>query len=339
MENTLEKIAKLSSHLSVEISEMLSGHENELNHVMNLAYQHNPWFTIPNQVKALSALSEMMSLEKITKWLKRYSFPVSNPRNVGIILAGNIPAVGFHDILCLLISGHKAIIKCSSNDNILMQWLAKQLASCLDASGRIVFSDRLKGVDAVIATGTDHSAMHFDYYFSKIPRIIRRNRNAVAILQGNESHEDLAGLCSDIFSYFGLGCRNVSKIYVPSGYSFDLLFQAFRSYDFLMEHNKYMNNYDYHRAVYLLNKEPFLTNNFVILKEAEQISSPVSVLHYQFYENEASLRQHLEEVKEKIQCIVSSFPGDVPFGKSQQPEPWDYADGVDTLQFLAELGR
>jgi hypothetical protein len=339
MENTLEKIAKLSSHLSVEISEMLSGHENELNHVMNLAYQHNPWFTIPNQVKALSALSEMLSLEKITKWLKKYSFPVSNPRNVGIILAGNIPAVGFHDILCLLISGHKAIIKCSSSDNILMQWLAKQLASFLDASGRIVFSDRLKGVDAVIATGTDHSAMHFDYYFSKIPRIIRRNRNAVAILQGNESQEDLAGLCSDIFSYFGLGCRNVSKIYVPSGYSFDLLFQAFRSYDFLMEHNKYMNNYDYHRAVYLLNKEPFLTNNFVILKEAEQISSPVSVLHYQFYENEASLRQHLEEVKEKIQCIVSSFPGDVPFGKSQQPEPWDYADGVDTLQFLAELGR
>lgn len=339
MEDIIKSAAALPARLKFELDELLHGHSTELEQVMKLAHQHNKWFTIPYQVQAISAIAAMLEGSKINHWLKPYLLPVSSPKTVGIIMAGNLPAVGFHDLLCVLLSGHKAMIKCSSDDNILMQWLAKQLAEVLHASDRMVITDRLKGVDAVIATGSDNSARYFDYYFSKIPKIIRRNRNSVAVLKGNETEDDLKNLGSDIFSYFGLGCRNVSKLYVPAGYDFNILFNAFQPWGHLMDHNKYMNNYDYHRAVYLMNREPFLTNNFVILKESEQTASPVSVVHYHYYENEKALRLHLEEIKYKLQCIVSNAEGDVPFGKTQQPELWDYADGVDTLQFLMEIGR
>lgn len=338
MENVIASAALWSARLRYEIDEMLNGVSTELEHVMKLAYQHNKWFTLPNQVQAVSAIAGMLEGNKLKQWLKEYSLPVSSPKTVGIIMAGNLPAVGFHDLLCVLLAGHKALIKCSSEDNILMQWLARRLAADLNATDRINFTDRLKGMDAVIATGSDNSARYFDYYFSKIPIIIRRNRNSVAILSGNETGDELNNLASDIFSYFGLGCRNVSKLYVPAGYDFNILFNALQPWSHLMDHNKYMNNYDYHRAVYLMNRQPFLTNNFVILKESEQTASPVSVVHYHFYENEKALRHHLEEMKDKLQCIISSSEGDIPFGKSQKPEPWDYADGRDTLRFLLNIG-
>lgn len=338
MQKSIESAAALSARLKFEVDEMLHGHVTELEQVMKLAYQHNKWFTVSNQVQAVSAIAEMLESRKLSQWLNEYSLPVASPKTVGIIMAGNLPAVGFHDLLCVLLSGHKALVKCSSDDNILMQWLAKRLASDLNASDRIVFTDRLKNIDAVIASGSDNSAKYFDYYFSKIPKIIRSNRNSVAILSGNETEEDLKNLASDIFSYFGLGCRNVSKLYVPAGYDFNILFNAFQQWGHLMDHNKYMNNYDYHRAVYLMNRESFLTNNFVILKESEQTGSPVSVVHYHFYENERALRLHLKEIKDKLQCIVSNSTADIPFGKAQQPELWDYADGVDTLKFLVEIG-
>lgn len=339
MQRVIESAAAMSARLKFEVDEMLHGHTTELEQVMKLAYQHNKWFTVPNQVQAVSAIAAMLESRKLSQWLKEYLLPVNSPKTVGIIMAGNLPAVGFHDLLCVLLAGHKAMIKCSSDDNILMQWLAKQLAADLNAADKISFTDRLKGMEAVIATGSDNTARYFDYYFSKIPKIIRRNRNSVAILSGNETEEDLKNLSADIFSYFGLGCRNVSKLYVPAGFDFDFLFKAFQSFSHLMDHNKYMNNYDYHRAVYLMNREPFLTNNFVILKESEQTASPVSVVHYHFYENEKALRHHLEEIKDRLQCIVSSSKGDIPFGQTQQPEPWDYADGTDTLKFLLEIGR
>ncbi len=339
MQKAIESAAALSARLKFEVDEMLHGRTTELEQVMKLAYQHNKWFTVPDQVQAVSAIAAMLESRKLSQWLSAYPLPVAFSKTVGIIMAGNLPAVGFHDLLCVLLAGHKAMMKCSSDDNILMQWLAKQLAADLNASGRIVFTDRLKNMDAVIATGSDNSARYFEFYFSKIPKIIRKNRNSVAVLAGNESDEDLANLGADIFSYFGLGCRNVSKLYVPAGYDFNILFKAFQPWSHLMDHNKYMNNYDYHRAVYLMNREPFLTNNFVILKESEQTASPVSVVHYHFYENEKALRYHLEEIKDKLQCIVSSSKGDIPFGQTQKPEPWDYADGVDTIQFLAEIGK
>lgn len=339
MENVIASVAALRNRLKYELDEMIHDNVSELEQVMKLAYQHNKWFTISNQVQAVGAIADMLESAKLKQWLNRYALPVSDPKTVGIIMAGNLPAVGFHDLLCVLISGHKAMIKCSSDDNMLMQWMARQLAAGLNASDCINFTDRLKGMDAVIATGSDNSARYFDYYFSKVPRIIRKNRNSVAILKGNETAEDLAGLASDIFSYFGLGCRNVSKLYVPAGYDFNILFNAFQTWSHLINHNKYMNNYDYHRAVFLMNREPFLTNNFMILKESDQIASPVSVVHYSYYENEKALRHHLETEKDKIQCIVSSAAGDIAFGKSQQPELWDYADGLDTLRFLVNLGR
>jgi hypothetical protein len=334
-EQTIQSVTTLAERLRYEITEMLDHRETELEKVMTLAYHHNKWYTLPNQIQALSAIAAMLSPEKLSRWLKPYSIPVAVPRTVGIIMAGNVPAVGFHDLLCVLLSGHHALIKCASEDNILMQWVARQLAECMQAKERIRFTDRLKGIDAVIATGSDNSARYFEFYFSSIPRLIRKNRNSVAILLGNETTEQLKALCSDFFSYFGLGCRNVSKIYIPTGYDFNPLFAAMQSYSFLLEHNKYMNNYDYHRALYLMNREPFLTNNFVILKEDAALASPVSVIYYSYYENEQALRRHLNEIKDKIQCIVSV--DDVPFGKTQQPELWDYADGVDTLEFLLSL--
>ncbi len=334
-EQAIQSVTALAQRLQYEITEMLDHHETELEKIMTLAYHHNKWFTIPNQIQSLSAIISMLSPEKLNRWLRTYNLPVSVPRMVGIIMAGNVPAVGFHDLLCVLLSGHKALIKCASEDNILMQWLARQLAEHMQVREHIHFTDRLKGMDAVIATGSDNSARYFEFYFSTIPHLIRKNRNSVAILRGNETEDQLKALCSDLFSFFGLGCRNVSKIYVPNGYDFDPLFAAMQSYSFLMEHNKYMNNYDYHRAVYLMNREPFLTNNFVILKEEKALASPVSVVYYSYYENEQALRLYLNEMRDKIQCIVSA--DDVPFGKTQQPELWDYADGVDTLRFLLSL--
>lgn len=259
-------------------------------------------------------------------------------KSIGLILAGNIPMVGFHDVLSVLLSGHRALIKPASDDRILLPFLLGILAEIEPRfSDAIRLVDKLENPDAVIATGSNNSARYFEYYFGKYPHIIRKNRTSVAILSGNETDEELVRLGSDIFSYFGLGCRNVSKLYVPKGYVFDRFFKGMEQFGYLMQHNKYMNNYDYHRALFLLNQESFLTNDFLLLREHREVSTPVSVLHYESYANGADLNAGLETVQDQIQCTVGI--GHLPFGTAQCPGPMDYADGVDTMDFLTGLSE
>ncbi|MFN5356081.1 MAG: acyl-CoA reductase [Bacteroidota bacterium] len=301
----------------------------------------NPWFTEEQILYALNGIAHMLDEQALRSWLAAYPELGKLPQkrlDIGLVLAGNIPAVGFHDILCVLVSGHTAQVKRSSDDPILLPFLLDVLAEIAPSmASDIRFVDRISDPGAVIATGSDNSARYFDYYFGKYPHIIRRNRNSVAVLDGRERIEDLQALGSDIFSFYGLGCRNVSKLLVPMGYAMDDFFMAMESYGGVIRHNKYMNNYDYHKALYLLNQEPFLTNNFLIVREHESLATPVSVLHVERYTDSADATSRLNRDRDRIQCVVGV--GHLPFGTSQSPGPADYADGVDTLAFLTGLGN
>lgn len=312
--------------------------------ILNQAKAQNSWFTIPNQLKAISAIADMLDESALDNWLKAYPKIENtvNPKTIGVIMAGNIPAVGFHDLLVVLISGNKLEAKCSSSDVVLIKLIADMLIAIEPAfKENINFTERIKDVNAVIATGSNNSSRYFEYYFKNIPHIIRKNRNSVAVLTGNETPAELNKLGEDIFSYFGLGCRNVSKLMVPEGYTFDNFFESIASYGTEMnDHNKYLNNYDYYRAIYLLEQIPFLTNNFLHLKEDKSFASPVSVLYYEAYKNKIELKDILAANLEHIQCIVCNkkiLGGEVEFGKTQQPTVSDYADGVDTMQFIGRL--
>lgn len=301
------------------------------------AEQTNAWFTRKNVDMAVSGISKMLGNAELEKWLSDYPETSKQPLRVGIIMAGNIPLAGFHDLLCVLLSGHIAVVKQSSSDKHLLPLITGMLFQELpELKDRIVFADKLNEVDAVIATGSNNTARYFEYYFSKKPHIFRKNRNSVAVITGNENEYDLILLGRDIFSYFGLGCRNVSKLYVPDGYQFDTLYQSLVEYADVMQHSKYMNNHDYHQALYLLNSEKFLTNNFLIIREDKSLSSPVGVLNYETYRSESSLGEMLESDKDKLQCIVRKSTA-VSFGQAQFPDVWDYADGVDTMRFLMSL--
>ncbi|MCB9360252.1 MAG: acyl-CoA reductase [Flavobacteriales bacterium] len=301
----------------------------------------NGWFTEAFVLDAIATVAEMLDKEHLEKWVSNYEIKESLPKNVGVIMAGNIPLVGFHDFLSVLISGHNIIAKTSSEDNTLLRKIAEILIEIEpEFAPRIKFVERLENFDAVIATGSNNTARYFEAYFGKYPNIIRKNRNSVAVLDHNDSKDDIVKLGNDIFQYYGLGCRNVSKLYVPKGYNFNQFFEAiYDDFQTIVENNKYANNYDYNKAVYLLGSNQLLDNNFILLKEDTSLSSPVAVLHYEYYESVDELTKHLEEQKEHIQCIVSkSAPIDsFNFGEAQQPKLWDYADGVDTLAFLTNL--
>lgn len=302
------------------------------------ASRENGWF-IPEFVDLASnnIARQFLSRPVLEKWVSSYDLPVNmpQPKNVGVVMAGNIPLVGFHDFLSVFISGHKAIIKTSSKDETLIKHLVGKLAEWDKAvEGCVSFADMLKGCDAYIATGSNNSAGHFEYYFGKWPHIIRRNRTSVAIVTGEETSEELAKLADDVYLYFGLGCRNVTKIYVPAGYDFVPLITAFKKYDFLADHHKYKNNYDYNLALHLLNKKYYMSNPSLLLVEESSLFSPISQLNYEFYDNPDKLADSLK-VNKDLQCIVGR--GFVPFGQSQVPAIADYADGVDTLAFLCRL--
>jgi hypothetical protein len=275
-----------------------------------------------------------LSRDKLEKWLSAYPIEMpANPKTVGIVMAGNIPMVGFHDLLSVMVSGHNALIKLSSKDHVLLTWLLKKLFGLdEDWKNRITVSDLLRGMDAVIATGSNNSSRYFEYYFAKYPHIVRRNRGSVAVLTGDESEDDLKRLGFDMLSYFGLGCRNVSKLLVPEGYSFDFLFESIMPFRYVIDHNKYKNNYDYNRTLLLMNKEPHLANEFLMLREDDRIVSPVAMVHYETYKTEDELNKILLKDEQNIQCVAGS--DFIPFGKTQSPELWDYADGVDTMKFL-----
>jgi hypothetical protein len=305
---------------------------------INRSIEFNGWFNKENVLFALESWTEALQEDNIEKWLKPYNINIQKPKTIAVIMAGNIPLVGFHDFLSVLISGHKIMIKQSSNDKHLLPILAKYLEKINpNFKDKIVFSDgRLTGFDAVIATGSDNSAKYFDYYFGKHPHIIRQNRNGVAVLTGKESAAELKALGEDIFRYFGLGCRNVAKLFVPQDYNFDTLFKALYDYNYLLDNNKYTNNYDYNKAVYLMSLYDLLENGFLMLKEDPSYTSPIATLFFEKYTDLGALEEKLALEKDKIQVIVSngSIKNSIPFGETQKPKLWDYADGVDTLAFL-----
>ncbi len=303
------------------------------------AHEFNGWFTKDNIIHAFNSWSNTLNISDLTKWTSNYTLNNINSKNIAVIMAGNIPLVGFHDFLSVLISGHSVIVKQSSNDKYFLPLIAKYLEFIEpEFKGKILFTEeKLQNFDAVIATGSNNTARYFDYYFGKYPNIIRKNRNSIAILTGNESKEELTALGEDIFRYFGLGCRSVSKLFVPKGYDFDNFFGAIYDYHPIIEIKKYENNYDYNKAVFLMSQFKLLENGFLMLKEDASYSSPIAALFYENYTDKESLQQKLEVDKESIQCVVGKGKKFIDFGKTQQPELWDYADGVDTLDFLQSL--
>lgn len=313
----------------------------EIHEILKKAEAENAWFTQENIKFALKGWSEALSEENIRKWISKYNFKESEVKTVAIIMAGNVPLVGFHDFLSVLITGNKVLAKLSFNDKILLPFLAVQLIAIEPRfKDYIEFTEgRLSDFDAVIATGSNNTARYFDYYFGKYPNIIRKNRNSVAVLTGNETQEDLTNLADDIFRYFGLGCRNVSKLYVPEDYDFEEFFKAMYSWKEIIHNHKYINNYDYNKAVYLMDSFPLLDNEFMLLKEDPGFSSPISIVFYEKYTSKYAVKKKLESESENIQCLVTKagLPNEIPFGKAQYPELWDYADGVDTIEFLLKI--
>jgi hypothetical protein len=296
----------------------------------------NPWFTPENTRRAINSIAEELTKENLIKWTNAYPElqQERKPLKVGVIMAGNIPLAGFHDFLSVLISDNNLIAKTSSKDNELIIYINNILCSINPGfASRTEFTEgTLSDFDAVIATGSDNSSRYFEHYFSKYPHIIRKNRNSIAIIEGDETDNELESLGIDIFSYYGLGCRNVSKIYLPKGYDLTTLFRHWEKYDWVISNVKYANNYDFNKAVFLVNKEPFQDTGHLLLKEENKISSPVSVLYYEFYESQEAVKKQTELLKEKIQCIVGRH--NIPFGQAQSPHLWDYADGIDTIEFL-----
>lgn len=309
--------------------------------LIQLSQSHNGWYT-PEQVYfAIQSWANALTEENIDKWLSAYEADFETnkkERTVALILAGNIPLVGFHDFLSVLITGNKTLIKTSSNDQHLLPFLAKYLIFTDESlKDKITFVEgKLENFDTVIATGSNNTARYFEYYFKDKPSIIRKNRNSVAILNGKETHEELEALGEDIFRYFGLGCRNVSKLFVPKGYSFDAFFQAIFKYQDVIHYEKYANNYDYNKAVFLMSNFKLLDNGFLTLKEDSSYASPISSVFCEFYDNINELKARLENEAEQIQCIVSNnlTENSIAFGQTQNPQLWDYADNVDTISFL-----
>ena len=317
----------------------------EFNDSLKTANHQNPWFTPANIVFALNEWGKALSEKAIKTWLKAYEPMIQNTesKRVAVIMAGNIPLVGFHDFMCTLMAGHSFIGKLSSTDKILLPAIANVLCTIEPKfKEKIEFTEGfLKEFDAIIATGSNNTARYFEYYFSKYPHIIRKNRNGVAVLTGNEDIEAFKKLGVDLCSYFGLGCRNISKVFIPEGFAIEKLYSAVEPYNkILFDNFKYMNNHSYHRSIYLLNKTPFLDNDAFILTQSEQYSSPIPVLYYEFYKNIELLKEKLLLDDEHIQCIATdAFTGGkaVPLGSTQSPGLADYADGIDTLKVLIDL--
>jgi hypothetical protein len=331
----IESFVKLGNQIR-----LMSEAEKEV--LFQKANIENPWFTPQNLERAWQGLVVLLEEDKLQKWLSAYSFEETASRTIGVVMAGNIPAVGFHDALCVLLRGNSLVAKLSSQDEVLMKFLLHRLTEIEPRfADRIVFAERLNDTGAFIGTGSDNAARYFEYYFSRKPHLIRKNRTGVAVLTGEETKADLQALGKDIFWYFGLGCRNVSKLYVPENYVFDPFFEAIEIFaEEMLIHNKYMNNHDYHHAILLMNQSVHLHNGFLSVVASEKLVSPTSVLFYSTYRDIADVQVQLIENQEKIQCVVTKdgwLSGSFPFGQAQLPEVSDYADGVDTMQFLTQI--
>ncbi|HBQ82169.1 MAG: hypothetical protein A2X05_03785 [Bacteroidetes bacterium GWE2_41_25] len=336
LKERIEAFAGLGALVRKSLSDTNETDTSELSLLINNQQHKNPWFTPENVRAALSAIANELTAETLYRWTGMYPElkNVRKPFTVGIIMAGNIPMVGFHDFLSVLITGNNVLTKTSSKDSDLIVHFSELLCSINPAFRNMIrfTEDTLSGFDAVIATGSNNTSRYFEAYFGKYPNIIRRNRNSIAILDGTESEYELKGLGNDIFSYFGLGCRNVSKLYLPSGYKLSELTETWESFSGIINHNKYANNYDFNKAVYLVNKEQFLDTGYLLLREEKNLSSPVAVIYYEYYNSYDFVIQDTDLLKDRIQCIVSK--NHTPFGKAQQPLLWDYADGIDIIEFL-----
>ncbi|MFK8059983.1 MAG: acyl-CoA reductase [Polaribacter sp.] len=310
-------------------------------HQIKIAQENNSWFTKENILFSINSWSKALTENNLAAFISDYRLSNESAKKVAIIMAGNIPLVGFHDFLSVLISGHSVLVKQSSNDKHLLPFLAKYLEYVEEGfKGKINFTEeKLTDFDAVIATGSDNTARYFEYYFKNKPNIIRKSRNSVAVITGEETEEDLQKLSDDIFTYFGLGCRSVSKLYVPKNYDFNNFFNGMFIKKEMINNAKYANNYDYNKAVYLMSEFDLLENGFLMIKEDESYSSPIATVFYEYYDNETDLKIKLHEDKEKIQCIVAKgfIENEVAFGETQHPKLTDYADGVNTLEFLAKI--
>jgi len=351
---SLEKRIKAFVQLGLFLKQIGTGIKEESLNVINEKFltdfedlilrqkSFNGWFTKENVIISISEIANSLSENNLRNWTSNYAIENDSKKTIGVIMAGNLPLVGFHDMLCVLISGNRIQAKLSSDDNTLIRKIGEILVFIEPTlESKISFCDKLENFDAVIATGSDNTSRYFEQYFGKYPNIIRKNRNSVAVINENDGVDDIKELGKDIFQYFGLGCRSVSKLFLPKGYRIDTFFEAiFDDYQDVTQNNKYANNYDYNKAVYLMGSNDLLDNGFLLLKEDMSMASPVGVLNYEFYNSIDELEKHLEEQKDSLQCIVSSDKTPIKtlsFGQAQCPDLKDYADGVDTIKFLLDL--
>ncbi len=340
--NLTDRIASFSS-LGEILRAALTGKPgrfaSQLEHLIGTQHLKNPWFTPENVRMAVGAIADVLTAENLKKWTDSYPQLKndSKPVRIAVIMAGNIPLVGFHDFLSVLITGNDIITKTSSKDPDLIIFISEILFDINpDFGNKIEFTNgTLSGFDAVIATGSDNTSRYFEHYFGRYPNIIRKNRNSISILDGNETRHELEALGSDVFSFFGLGCRNVSKLYVPEGYDFTYLTKSWEKYSALVSNSKYGNNYDFNKAVFIVNKDNFIDTGFVLFREDQRISSPVAVLFYEYFRTQDQARKIADELKNKVQCITGR--NHLPFGTAQSPALWDYADGTDTLEFILKI--
>ena len=320
-----------------QLGKYLMEDNEELRTLKKKAFEKNKWFTEEFINYSFSRISNnFLDKKKLDTWVNYYHIDDNiQPKKIGIVMAGNIPLVGFHDFLAVFITGHFQQIKLSDKDDVLLPHIISKLSKWnAKVSSSIKINETLKNCDAYIATGSNNSARYFHHYFGKYPSVIRNNKTSVAVLSGNETEEQLRLLADDVYIYFGLGCRNVTKLLVPDDYNFEILLNAFKKYNYFKDLTKYRNNYDYNLALLIMNNKFYMTNESIILSENENIFSPVSVLHYGFYNNKETIFQELKE-DQSIQCIVAE--NHIPFGNSQEPGLFDYADGIDTMEFLLSI--
>lgn len=304
--------------------------------VINRQIHFNGWFSKKAVCESLLALGSQLTVDQLTQWTNAYSY-VENPKRIGVIMAGNLPLVGFHDFLCVLLSGHSITAKMSSDDKTLLPALTEVLLKFApELSDRIrLVEARIGEIDAMIATGSNNSMRYFESYFGKYPHIFRKNRTSLAVLDGTETAADIHELGKDIFTYYGLGCRNVSQLLIPKSFDINLFFGGIIDHSEVVNHHKYANNYDYNKAIHLMNQENILDNGFVLLKESNELFSPLAMIFYHRYETSEEVESYIETHRENLQVIVGKQY--VPFGQAQCPTLSDYADGVDTMKWLEGL--
>jgi len=348
LKKRIEAFTKLGAiirqYLSQEQVDSKDTRQALLHQQVQKAWQENPWFTREHVLEALRSLAALLERDHLDQWIRQYPRlqQEPDPLTIGVVNAGNIPLVGFHDMLCVLMAGHIYYGKLSSKD----KHLPRAIASILEETepglkDRIILEEnQLKNFDAIVATGSNNTARYFHYYFDPYPHIIRKNRNGVAVLTGRESDKELENLAADALLYFGLGCRNVSKLYIPHDADIPGILDRFSGYEKLLDNPKYANNYDYHKSVFIMNQAPHYDTGFLLLRENTRIASPLATLHYEQYNDIARVKKDIEAQDQHIQCVVSHsdvFPDAIPFGQAQHPNLWDYADGIDTLEFLLSL--